>query len=264
MGHLYGHELRTEWDGSFELILSPHRAPGNWLQTGPGAERFSIRQFFGNWEQARTMVARIERVGADGPPPPLTPERMAKALNEAAEYLIAETTFWANWFDAYRDTPNEFVGRRGQNRGGAPGKSQLNCFWRVQPDEALLFEMVPPKALWWSLELNNYWMNSLDYRYHLSSLNFAQAVPEDGGLVRVAIAHEDPGMANWLKTGGHCEGRVELRWILAESAPVPKTRLVKLADLPFVVPATARRITPDERREQLRRRKIGVDRRFRV
>ncbi len=264
MAHLYGHELRTEWDGSFELIMSPQQHSGNWLQTGPGAQRFSIRQFFGDWERAKPMVARIERVGAEGAPAPLTPERVAKALDGAAQHLLAETTFWADWFDNYMDTPNEFVGRRGRNRGGAPGKQQLNCYWKVQPDEALIVEVTPPKALWWSYELNNYWMNSLDYRYHLSSLNHAQAVREDDGLVRLAIAHEDPGVANWLETGGHCEGRVELRWILAESAPVPRVDLVKLADLPTLLPQGAKRVTPAERRDQLRAAKIGVDRRYRV
>jgi hypothetical protein len=40
--------------------------------------------------------------------------------------------------------------------------------------------------------------------------------------------------------------------------------LVKVAELARLLPANARRITRAERLEQLRRRKIGVDRRFRV
>ena len=55
-----------------------------------------------------------------------------------------------------------------------------------------------------------------------------------------------------------------MRWIMADSAPLPRTRLVKLADLDTVVPPNARRINAEGRREQLRRRKIGIDRRFRA
>ena len=52
--------------------------------------------------------------------------------------------------------------------------------------------------------------------------------------------------------------------MLTDSEPVPETRLVKLAELPSLPPADARRMTPEERVEQLRRRRNGVDHRFRL
>jgi hypothetical protein len=57
---------------------------------------------------------------------------------------------------------------------------------------------------------------------------------------------------------------VNQRWVEAEDHPVPAARLVKVADLPPLLPSNARRISAEERREQLHRRKIGVDRRFPV
>ena len=264
MARLLGPDLTTEWDGSYELVLSPDRHTGSWIETRPGAHTVSVRQFFGDWESVQPMTVRIERVGAEGPPAPLTPEAVAKGLREASQDHISETARWAEWIDTYRDHMQTFVPRITVDRGGAPGKAPLYCYWRVEPDEALLIEVTPPRALWWNFELNNYWMNSLDYRYHLSSLNSTQAVLEDDGLLRIALAHEDPGVANWLETGGHSDGRIGIRWVLADSAPVPATRLVKLADLPSLLPTSTRRITLDERREQIRRRRIGVDRRFRV
>ena len=107
-------------------------------------------------------------------------------------------------------------------------------------------------------------MTSIDYRYHLSSINGLQAVLEDDGSVILVVAHDDPGVPNWLATDVHCEGHIGLRWMQADSQPTPATRLVKLADLPSILPADARRLDEAGRREQLRRRRIGVDRRFRL
>jgi hypothetical protein len=57
---------------------------------------------------------------------------------------------------------------------------------------------------------------------------------------------------------------VNQRWVEAEDHAVPAARLVKVADLPRLLPSNARRISAEEPREQLHRRKIGVDRRFPV
>ncbi|MBM3947147.1 MAG: hypothetical protein FJ315_07110 [SAR202 cluster bacterium] len=53
---LLGFDLRTEWDGSFQLILSPQPHPGNWLKTSPDTYQLGIRQFFGvyAWYMAPT------------------------------------------------------------------------------------------------------------------------------------------------------------------------------------------------------------------
>jgi hypothetical protein len=80
--------------------------------------------------------------------------------------------------------------------------------------------------------------------------------------VRIAVSHLDPGIPNWLDVGGHCVGMVNQRWVEAQDHPVPTAKLVKVADLPRLLPSNARRIGAEKRREQLRRRKIGVDRRF--
>ena len=266
IGLLLGHELRTEWDGSFQIILGPERQPGNWIPTAPDAHELLIRQFFGDWEHEEPMTLRIERTGADGPPPAPTPERLAVGLRGASEFLTANTALWRDWQERYRARPNTFISSATQKMFGAtPGGTILHCYWQVQPDEALLIEFTPPKHFYyWEFELNDYWMCSIDYRYHLSSVNSKQAVMEEDGSVRVVVAHSDPGVPNWMGTDGHCEGHIGLRWMQCDETPTPAARIVKLADLPAILPASAHRFTPAERSEQLRRRKIGVDRRFRT
>ena len=74
-------------------------------------------------------------------------------------------------------------------------------------------------------------MKSLDYRYHRIALNHHDAILRDDGSVQIVIAHEDPGLPNWLETVGHTRGTLCLRWIGADQHPKPQTRVVKLADL---------------------------------
>ncbi|NIO24100.1 MAG: hypothetical protein GTO32_04150, partial [Gammaproteobacteria bacterium] len=46
------------------------------------------------------------------------------------------------------------------------------------------------------------------------------------------VAHQDPGVPNWISTVGHASGTMSFRWIRAEAAPEPATRVVKIADVP--------------------------------
>ena len=288
VARLVGQDLKTDWDGSFELVLSPNEHPGNWLKTTPDTYRVLIRQFHYDWVNEEQMRIRIERVGSEGEtPPPLTPERVTGAFNEAVGWLLFNVEYWRGWQERHgrgsdpRDAKqgdtympsNEFVpfgggpsrfGGSARFTGGIPGGQGMACTWKVEPDEVLLIEVTPPNCHFWNYELSNYWMSSLDYRYHFSGINGYQAVPEEDGLVRVALSHDDPGLMNWLSTGGHVYGNIVLRWIRADGYPIPATRIVKRADLPSAVPANARQATPEERREQLRVRRTGIDKRFKV
>ena len=70
---------------------------------------------------------------------------------------------------------------------------------------------------------------------------------DDDWILRTVIAHEDPGVGNWLDTAGHSVGPIILRCVRTETAPVPTMRLVKFSELEHEVPAGTRRVTPAER-----------------
>ena len=77
-------------------------------------------------------------------------------------------------------------------------------------------------------------MESLDYRYFNVCVSKGNAVYHDDGSVQIIIAHEDPGVPNWIETCGHAEGTMCWRWYrLAEGEnPVePKCTVVKLKDI---------------------------------
>ena len=80
-------DLITNWDGSFEIIMSQEAHEGNWLATRPGLNRVFIRQFFGNWDTETRMSLRIERLDAIGPPPPPTADDVARRLGDTIQWL---------------------------------------------------------------------------------------------------------------------------------------------------------------------------------
>lgn len=264
---LLGRDLRTEWDGSFELFLSPKVHAPNWIETSANTTWLTIRQFFADWEHEEPITVRIERVTNPARAELPSGDRVAHGLRSAGAFVGTSSRYWMRrrptYLAAEGNAINSFDKARESQAGGVVAGSALECYWAVQPDEALIIELNPVEAVFWNFEFNDFWLCSMDYRYRLSSLNNAQAVLEEDGSLRVVIAHHDPGVPNWLDAAGHHSGRVGSRWILANHLPRPVTRLVKLADLQANLPANARRISPEQRREQLRRRLVGVHRRFR-
>jgi hypothetical protein len=76
-------------------------------------------------------------------------------------------------------------------------------------------------------------------------------------VYRFVISASDPGVHNWLDTMGLERGVVIVRLWRAAAAAAPTARLVRLADVPGVLPET-RRCTPGERRAQVAERREGV------
>ncbi len=114
---------------------------------------------------------------------------------------------------------------------GDPNICYFHGYWELGDDEALVIEVTPPKCDYWNFQLNNHWMESLDYRYHTIAVNHHAAKLRADGSVRIVLAHADPGVDNWIETAGHRRGTMCLRWVGADDHPEPATRVVKLADL---------------------------------
>ena len=65
--------------------------------------------------------------------------------------------------------------------------------WGLGDDEALVIEVTPPEALYWSVSLGNFWWETIDYANRQSSLNGHQAVLDADGVFRAVVAHARPG-----------------------------------------------------------------------
>ena len=105
--------------------------------------------------------------------------------------------------------------------GGDSNIYYHNSRWRLAPHEALVIEATPPECATWNLQVGNFWMESLDYRYHRVHLNKFTADVESDGSVKIVLAHRDPGSGwpNWLETCDHSEGAMLFRYVGAKGIP---------------------------------------------
>jgi hypothetical protein len=167
--------------------------------------------------------------------------------------------------EKWKAQPNRFLSYRQLDPNpmdATPGGEPLISYWQLPKDEALIVRVRPPKARYWAVEFGSYWWETMDYLNRLCNTNCHYAQLEDDGELIVVVAHDDPGVPNWLDPSGFSEGYITFRWMLADTIPVPQCTQVKAAELAKHLPAGSKRIDAKGRAEQLQGRRTGILRRF--
>jgi len=235
-GHLNDSDVTLEGDGSFEIIASTREHSGNWLRLAPDTRQILVRQTFLDRARERPVELAIECLGGHESPPVVDPARVPAQLLGSAMYTIGCAQWFADWVIGFRTRapdnsfhlPTEDEHRR---LGGDPNIRLWLGTWRLGPDEALVVSATPPKCHYWNFQLGNVWAESLDHRFQRVHINCSQAVCGTDGSFELVVAHDDPGHPNWISTAGHEHGTMGLRWVLADSHPEPRARVVKVAEL---------------------------------
>ena len=183
-GHLEGSTLKIDPDGSFEITLSCDPKHGNWLPMEPETETLIVRQTFLDRENEVPADLHIERIGGDGKPTPLTAEALDKGLAAAAGLVVGCSSLFSGWALGFQSHTNElprFDDSISMAAGGDPNICYYHSYWKLAPDEALMIEVTPPECSSWNFQLDNHWMESLDYRYFRISINKHTAAYRDDG-----------------------------------------------------------------------------------
>jgi hypothetical protein len=268
-GNIRGDQLTAAADGSFELWLGPDRRDGNWLATPPAANTLIVRQFFCDWDTEEAATLRIERVGGGERPAGAdlgapTPLGVTQQLEAVSRWVNGNSQVWIDVeVEGQATSRNRFQpGTSKPEIGGA--EENLNAWghFDLSTEEALVIQVRPAKAHYWSLHLGNFWWESLDYSDHQTSINGHQAVLDEDGMFRAVIAHRDPGVANWLDTIGHRTGPMLFRWVISDSAPEPTCTVVPHDRIRDHLPASTATVSPGERAATIARRRAHVLRRF--
>ncbi len=224
-------DLEIGADGRFEIIVSQKESPGNWLPMDPETRQMIVRQTHHDRTSESVFELEIERIDAGDEVPPLDAAAFHDGLLASAEYVRTCANLFADWTESYAEHPNELVVRDVSGAQGDPALFYYQGYWRLAPDEALVIRATPPACDYWNFQLNNYWLESLDYRHHRIDLNHTQAHYEPDGSFRLVVAHHDPAVQNWIQTAGHEHGTMGLRWVKAAQHPKPDCAVVALADL---------------------------------
>ena len=228
-------KLQCQEDGSFEIILSQKEQSGNWLPLTENTRSLNIRQTFLDRSTERPAQINIEPLDSTGTPPPYSAPALHKQLQRVTANLQGTVKLFADWTHSLKENINSLPPADQeycQSIGGDPNIFYFHAHWALKEDEALEIRAPRiPECQTWNFQLDNYWMESLDYRYHPITVNKHTAHYEDDGSVVLYIAHADPGQGNWIDTAGHADGTMCWRWIGTDDHPELETRVVKLADI---------------------------------
>ncbi|MBB4615030.1 hypothetical protein [Novosphingobium taihuense] len=253
-------------NGAFEVIFSARRPDGwtgDWRFLDPMAETILIRQFsydWGNEPEARFAIERLDVA-------PLKPALTAVQISERLDLLLGD--FVGRFSKFVAGFQQQLGGKLGFNvmelsgfedMGNSPEWPQKywRCVYDFKPGEALIIETDIPKAKYWNVQINDLLWNQVEFAHRQSSLNGHQARMDSDGKFRAVIAMEDPGIPNWLDTGGSTRGMLVGRWHRAESYPMPTIRKVPLQDVSKFLPKDTPKFSRAEREKVLRTRNIGV------
>lgn len=234
-GFVDGQDLVLDAQGRFQIIASvarPHDA-ANWLPLEAASNAIIVRQTF--TDRACQAPASLNiRLLEPQALKPLSPEFLQQGLRNTAAFVRGTSQLFAQWAESYAPHCNQLPAADQalcQRVGGDPNIHYYHSAWRLGADEMLVLTVRPPACRFWNLQLNNWWMESLDYRYARVHLNSAGAHYAADGSVTIVIAHQDPGHPNWLATTGLAEGTWCLRWVGAAEHPTPQVQCLPFARL---------------------------------
>ena len=216
--------LKTAPDGSFEIILSLRPRGDNWLKISPETTMVMVRQTFLDRFTEVPAEVTIENLDGRTAPSPVTPRQMDEGLQNAAMFVAGASLLFARWARDFQEHTNQlpvFDPKISNAAGGDASIIYHHSHWKLEAHEMLEIRILPPECDSWNFQLNNYWMESLDYRYFTICINKASAIYEPDGSVVIRVAHADPGLPNWINTCGHSEGTMLLRWYRPAGDAVP-------------------------------------------
>ena len=234
---------------------------GGQIELPEGAVMISIREYYFEWLAAAPASLTIECLDADviDPLPRRTGAELARQLRDAAHATEVSLGYWNDYMRERRSTqPDNTFTAPLKLEKGLDAARYLHCIWDLGPDEALVVDCDVPDARYWSWQLYQMgWFDLVDTVEGHTSLNHTQAAI-DGDHVQVVVSERDPGVANWLDTGGRRNGLLMLRWFWPRGAdPEPVTRVVPVSELSGPVSSA-------QRADALRRRRAHLAWRFRT
>jgi hypothetical protein len=220
--------------GTYEIILSQTKKGKNWLPLAADSTMLLGRQTFLNRATETPATAHIEQINGPKHPKPLTAEQLDKGLQEAVQFVTGTARAFAVLSEDFKRKPNNWITTEQEHWikiGGDPKIFYLHMYWELKEDEALVIEGPVPECAFWNIQLDNWWWESLDYRYLPVHVQKGNAKYNADGSVKIVIAAQNKGVGNYIDTAGHTSGTILLRWVDAKSHPIPKSSVVKLSDL---------------------------------
>jgi hypothetical protein len=256
-------DLDIDEDGTFEVVLSATRPPSarNWWPLDPDVRTLMLRSVSPAWgahTDPRLAIVRVDVDPRRRRSDPAVLERKFHSYAAIVERMVKSGVERVAKLRAGGVVNTLTTVDYSATGGGLRDQwYQEGCF-ELGDGAALLVETeLDASCRAFSLSLTDAAFSTIDWANATSSLNHTQAVVDLDGVLRVVVAAEDPGIANWLDTTGHRSGALQFRWSGTPTVPEVAVRVLPLAAIDDVVPGSTRRVTPAARAVAIRARQIG-------
>lgn len=249
-------------DGTYTVTLSPTQQPGNWIDTS-GSETMLMRDTSGDWGQLHDVAHFNPYNLRNFTLPVMSKAQIAAIVDSVGNSLVAENggimTYGLQKFQ--NSIPaNTFTKIAPSTAVGGPilpGQYSSFNHFVLQPGQALVVKVPDFDAGYTGAQINNAWTVDAPFANSLGSLNNTQTFHSSDGYTYYVLSGTDPGVGNWIDTGGAPDGNFILRWQAVNGA-VPTTpvvaQVVNISDVRSALPADTPNVTPSERAAQLKER----------
>jgi hypothetical protein len=239
-------QFDVDADGRFEIRLGGPPADRNWLGLEEHATRITTRHYYENATSAsadpkRNAALEIEVLSpATPPPPPPSDQSIARGIRRVAQFVRSRTLGMPPMAKNPSQpafvsmVPNQFPKPvRPDDFGLAAFDATYSMApFFLGPDEALLMTGRWPRCRMANVSLWNRFMQTLDYANRPVSRNRAQTKLEADGSFRIVLAHQYPGVPNWIDTEGRAFGLVFWRFFLVEGdVETPRAEVVPFGEV---------------------------------
>jgi hypothetical protein len=259
--------LIPEADGSFEVIFSPEKPAGysgNWRYLNPAAKFLLVRQLSYDWGRERDVRVAIERLDVSRAKPQMTSEQTDKKLRALfGGYVERLSKLCIEYVQRTRE--KGLVNKVGLTEfpdlgnGADWPQAYWECVFELGKNDAIIIETeMPEKHHYWNMQVIDELWSPVELVYRQTSINGLQARIDSDGKFRAVLSARDPGVQNWLDTGGNRTGMLIGRWYRCSSHPVPVLKRVKFAHLHAELPADTPEFSETQRVAMLKARRIGA------
>ena len=232
LGEIDMRDMTVDASGDFILYLGNQGESKNFLPLPKNANMLIIRQTYENRISQTHAKINIKTTSSQATPELLTPAKLETQLNQSLAFVSGTASTFVKWVHEFKNNHRNQLPMGDQAffqaAGGDPKICYLHGYYDFCKDEYLEITTNVPDCEYWNFQLENYWMESLDYRHYPIHINKSSAILNSDNTLTINVSHHHINMENNLITEGRNNGAMLLRWIGASTYPIPTVEIKKL------------------------------------
>jgi hypothetical protein len=235
LGEIDMRDMSVDSSGNFSLYVGGESDSKNFLQLPENANMLIVRQTNKNRISQTHAKINIKTTSSTATPDLLTLVKLENQLHQTLAFVRGTASTFIKWVHEFKNNhKNQLpMGDQAffQAAGGDPKICYLHGYYDFDKSEYMEITTDIPDCEYWNFQLENYWMESLDYRHYPIHINESSATFNNDGTLTINISHLPMNIKNNLITEGRNNGAMLLRWVGASSYPIPNVEIKKINSL---------------------------------